>query len=287
MRTADGVELPLRTWLPKDKSANAGRPKGVIVALHGFNDYSRGMEVPGAGMARRGYAVYAYDQRGFGRSPQRGIWPGEARLVADLRLAVALVREKHPDLPLYILGESMGAAVAMAAAATEPGLDVAGLILVSPATWGWETLTPAYRRLLEFGAHTIPWMTVRPTTLRVQASNNISALRKMSRDRLVIKNTRIDAAYGLVNLMSTAYRAIPLVCDTARNMAPCFVAYGGREDILDKGAVADSIGRFRAHPEGDLHLALYRNGHHLLLRDLESRIILDDIAAWLAAQSTP
>lgn len=284
---ADGAVLPLRAWLPKDPAGSPRDVAGVIVALHGFNDHSLGMEVPGAGMARRGYAVYAYDQRGFGKTPQRGIWPGEPQLTADLRVAIALLRARYPGKPVYVLGESMGGAVAMVAAKEEPGLAVDGLILASPATWGWETLTPLYRDFLDIAAHTIPWMTVTPRTISVQASNNISALRKMGRDKLVIKATRVDAAYGLVNLMSAAYRAVPDICQPQRGTPPCFIAYGGREDILDEGAVAQTIERFRQLPPDGARLALYRNGYHLLLRDLEARKVFDDIAVWLADPSHP
>lgn len=285
--TADNVKLPLRTWRPKSPKGEFLPIKGVIIALHGFNDHALGMEVPGAGMARRGFAVYAYDQRGFGNTPQRGIWPGEAQLADDLRMSVALLKQHHPEMPIYVMGESMGAAVAMLAATQPQGLDVDGLILVSPATWGWETLSPFYRSVLEASAHIIPRVTITLTTLRVRASNNTSALRKMARDPGVIKATRVDAAYGLVNLMSAAYQAAPKLCRSSEEMPPCLIAYGGREDILDGGAIADTIKRYPKLPPNELRLAIYRNGHHLLLRDLESRKTFDDVAAWIADKSTP
>jgi alpha-beta hydrolase superfamily lysophospholipase len=287
IHTADGTDLPLRAWLPKDGSGQVKPIKGVIVALHGFNDYSKGLEIPGSGLARRGYAVYAYDQRGFGQTPQRGIWAGEDRMIADLRLAVALLREAHPGLPVFVLGESMGAAVAMAASVRDPPLLVDGMVLVSPATWGRATLSPFYREVLEMSAHSVPWMTVLLTTVSVQASNNRAALRALSRDPLVIKATRVDAAYGLVNLMSRAYDSVPDICDTGRAMPRCLIMYGGREDILAKGAVAMTLRQLPERPPDQLRLVLYQNGHHLLLRDLGSYRVFDDIAAWLADPTQP
>ena len=50
----DGTQLPLRKWLPK------GQPKAVILALHGFGDYSHAFEDPGALWAKRGIATYAF-----------------------------------------------------------------------------------------------------------------------------------------------------------------------------------------------------------------------------------
>src|SRR5215469_3729123 len=57
---ADGQVLPLRKWLPK------GEVKAVLLALHGFNDYSNAFEASGEAWAKQGIATYAYDQRGFG-----------------------------------------------------------------------------------------------------------------------------------------------------------------------------------------------------------------------------
>jgi acylglycerol lipase len=100
---ADGTILPLKTWLPE------GSPTAVIVALHGFNDYSNAFARPGAYWAKKKrIATYAFDQRGFGGAPYRGIWAGHATMTADLAEAVELIRKRHPGTPLFVLGESMG-----------------------------------------------------------------------------------------------------------------------------------------------------------------------------------
>src|SRR5262249_29202463 len=106
----DGEKLPLRSWLPE------GHPKAVIVALHGFNDYSQAFAEPAAFWASQGIATYAYDQRGFGATPHRGLWAGDPRMMQDVRQAVALIRARHPGVPVYLLGESMGGALALAVA---------------------------------------------------------------------------------------------------------------------------------------------------------------------------
>ena len=82
--------------------------EAVILALHGFNDYSKGFAAPGKGMARRGFIFYAYDQRGFGRTPERGIWAGETQMIADLRVGARLVKGTHPALPLLPAGREHG-----------------------------------------------------------------------------------------------------------------------------------------------------------------------------------
>src|SRR3546814_15118199 len=80
-----------------------------------FNDYSNAFADSGPALAAQGLEVYASDQRGFGEAPHRGLWPGVEALPGDLTTAAGLLRQRHPDLPLYLLGESMGGAVVLAA----------------------------------------------------------------------------------------------------------------------------------------------------------------------------
>lgn len=126
----DGYRLPLQIWSP------AGRPKAVVLGLHGFNDYRRAFEETGDFLAARGIALYAYDQRGFGETTGAGDWFGSRRLSQDAYLAARLIRERHPDVPLYLLGESMGGAVVLLTLAQYPDTPVDGVVLMAPAVWG-------------------------------------------------------------------------------------------------------------------------------------------------------
>jgi len=104
----DGVALGLSAWLPASKE-----PWAVIVGLHGMNDYGNAFFPAGPWFAERGVAVYAYDARGFGRSPRRGVWGGQRLMTQDARTAVAVARRRHPEATLAVLGDSMGAAIAI------------------------------------------------------------------------------------------------------------------------------------------------------------------------------
>src|SRR5690606_15617308 len=93
---ADGARLPLRRWLPPDGNP----PRAVILALHGFNEYARSSaEDPAPQFTAAGVAVYAYDQRGFGQAPHRGIWAGAQTLAHDATTAARLIRARHPGVP--------------------------------------------------------------------------------------------------------------------------------------------------------------------------------------------
>jgi alpha-beta hydrolase superfamily lysophospholipase len=271
----DGVALPLRQWQP------AGEPKAVILALHGFNDYSYSFDAPARSWAEAGIATFAYDQRGFGATPYRGLWPGEGRMIEDLRVAAESLRARYPATPLYLLGESMGASVVMAAAASTDPPAADGLILASPAIWGRETQGPIQSGALWLAAHTMPWLELTGEGLNIHPSDNIPMLRQLGRDPLVIKDTRVDAIYGLVNLMDLAYDAAP------RLRGRALVLYGSREDIMPGSAVVATLRRLPADSARRACIALYAKGYHMLLRDLDADTVRDDIVAWIADPAAP
>lgn len=263
----DGVVLPARIWQPE------GEVKAVMLAVHGFNLYSRIFEEPAESWAERGILTIAYDQRGFGETPERGIWPGVDRMTRDLEIAAGLVRRQYPDVPLVLLGDSMGGAVVLAANAADRPPDADGLVLVAPAVWGREAM-PFYQTAgLWFFAHTLPWLEVTGQHLNRVPTDNIDLLRQLGRDPLVIRRTRIDVLWGLVNLMDAGRAAVPGID------RPALVLYGAKEDILPEQAWRDA---FRALPKGDDRtLTVYAGGFHMLLHDLEADAVIDDITSFI------
>jgi alpha-beta hydrolase superfamily lysophospholipase len=283
----DNVSLPLRVWLPDEA------PQAVFVALHGFNDYSNAFAAPAAYWRDQGIATYAFDQRGFGATPYRGEWAGAGPMTRDVHDAVALVRARHPGTPVFLLGVSMGGAVAMVAAAGTAGADgspavrpaggaapplaVDGLVLVAPAVWGRSTMPLSYRVALWLGAHTLPWSTVSGRGLKISPSDNIEMLRALSADPLVIKKTRIGTIDGLVDLMDDALAA------SDRVTLPVLVLYGARDEIIPKAPTRRMLADM---PTAARTLAVYDGGYHMLLRDLQAEVVHRDIAAWARAPGT-
>ena len=276
LHAADGALLPGRLWMP-----DRGAPRAVIIALHGFNDYSRFFDAAATFLAARGITSYAFDQRGFGAAPGRGLWAGTDALVDDLRTAAALARARHPGVPLYLLGASMGGAVIMIAMASEPAPDVDGVILSAPAVWGRATMAFYQRAALWLAAHTVPWLTVTGRGLRIRASDNIDMLRDLGRDPLVIKETRVDAIHGLADLMDAALDA------AARLKAPALILGGANDEVITRRPTAAMLARLPAAAAPSRRLAFYDKGFHMLLRDLQGETVWTDIAAWIADKSAP
>ncbi len=276
-QTRDGTRLPLRAWLPTGEA----KPKALILALHGFNDYSHAFAAPGAYLAMRDIATFAYDQRGFGKAPHRGLWAGTDVLTRDLADATRTLRARYPGVPFYLLGDSMGAAVVAVALTGPEAPPVDGIILVAPAVWARSAMPWTYRVALWISAHTMPWMDVSGRGLGIQASDNIEMLRALGRDPLVLKETRIDAVHGLVGLMDQALAAAPKLNE------PALLLYGEKDQVIPADPVLRFWRELPAPARPNQRRALYANGWHMLLRDLQARVVLDDIAQWIADPLAP
>jgi alpha-beta hydrolase superfamily lysophospholipase len=271
--THDGLRLPLRHW-------DAPQPIAIIVALHGMSDYSNAFDMPATWWAKNAITTYAYDQRGFGQSPSRGLWPGADTLRGDLADFVEAVREKHPNVPVYALGESMGGAVLLTSLASARPPRVDGAILVAPAVWSRSDMPWSYRAALWTAGHTVPWMTFTGRGLKIWPSDNIEMLRKLARDPLFQHETRADAIYGLVNLMDEAHNAPARL----QRPPPILFLYGAKDQIIPKAPTEDVIKAL-----GDrARVKRYDHGYHMLLRDLEAKTVWSDALDWIASgRSTP
>jgi acylglycerol lipase len=264
---ADGAVLPLAQWLPATLP-----PRAAIVALHGLNDYSAAWEGAASQLSASGFAVYAYDQRGFGATEQLGIWPGGDVLASDAREVAKLVRARHADLPLYVLGESMGAAVALRALAQQPRGWLDGAVLLAPAVWNRRDM-PWYQRFaVRFIAHTFRGMKVSTPRGRA-ASDNPEAMRRLTEDPLVIHRVRVDMLSGVADLMDD-------VTDTRGNYdVPLLILYGAHDLIVPARALCPWVASLDR--DSRWQLAVYPNGWHLLLRDLGAATAMADVSAWL------
>ncbi len=265
----DGATLPLREWLPKNQA------EAVLIALHGFNDYSQFFEKPAQYFTTHGIACYAYDQRGFGRAPKRGLWAGSDSYTKDLQSLIALLRNRHPGLPIYVLGESMGGAVILSSLQQPDMPHVDGVILSAPALWARSTMPWYQTSLLWTLAHTVPWLTLTGKGVKVMPSDNIEMLRALGRDPLVIKATRVESIYGLTNLMDAAFASAPSL------NAKTLLLYGDKDEIIPKEPTYAFLQEFLST---DLHkktVGFYEHGYHMLLRDLQAETVWHDILTWI------
>lgn len=260
----DGARLPLRAWRPERP------PRAVLLAIHGLGDHGGNfMADSGPALAAGGVLVYAYDQRGFGWTATRGLWPGRETLLADAREAAALLRARHPGLPFFVLGESLGGAVALLA--DIPGLD--GLILSAPAIWGGPHFPGWYRPPLALAARLLGPLAVPAAAGDAAASDNRAALERFGRDPLTLTAIRFDMMRGVVEVMDAAVAALPGCC----RAVPTLVLFGGQDRVVPAAAARRAL-----RDAGVPRVVFYPEGWHLLTRDQVRGEVVRDLLAFMA-----
>ncbi len=265
----DGTVLPARAWLPPPGIAT----RGVILALHGFSDSRDAWETPAPHFAAAGYAVYAPDQRGFGATATRGRWAGSATMVNDAATLRAQLQARYPGVPVIVMGESMGGAVALLLAARPDTPANSTTVLLAPAVWNRAEIGIPLRTGLWVAATVSPgWeLTGNEIPLHIQATDNRAALLRLANDPLTLRRTRVDMLSGLVDMMDKASRAAPAVHGTV------LVLNGERDQLVPPAATA----ALSAHLPATVRHGTYLAGYHLLLRDNDRDRVTTDILAWL------
>jgi len=289
-RTRDGRELALNSWGP------AENPSAVVLALHGMNEYSKVLNEPAQSWARDDIRTIAYDQRGFGADPQRGIWAGWEILARDVCDLVVLIQERYKgrNMPLFIVGESMGAAVATTALAhfeastcgknrdtpASCWSGVSGVVLVSPAVAGRESMPFLVRSTTWLLAHSIPWFPF-PVNRKLWFIPDIYDMldwedeeirEEYIEDPLFLGSTRFDATWGLFKLMDAAQEAAP------RLTCPTLILFGERDEVVRTEFALAFLNKL---PADTWQLAVYADGCHNLLAGRKESHVPSDIAAWM------
>lgn len=276
MLAHDGARLGLTVWSP-GPHVLAGH---VIVGIHGMNNYAGEFRLAAPEWAAQGRAVYAYDQRGFGRSVNRGQWPNEEVMREDLRTAVNLARARHPGATLTVIAISMGAAVAITAFASPRPPDADRLILSGPGLRGWGALSPAFKGTLKLMTALSPGLVVRPPPLvKPRMSDNADFITLQDADPLHSKENRVDQIAGVVTVMEHAHEAAAHLPSTL----PILAAYGANDRIVPPEGPRRTGKRFPSH----VRTVYYPEGYHVLLSDNQRGRVITDYAAFMDNPAAP
>jgi acylglycerol lipase len=120
-----GLSLYWQAWLP-------ARPRVALLFVHGLGEHSGRYQHPGRYFAPRGFACYALDYRGHGKSSGPRVHVHSIdEFVSDVRAVHALVRERHPGLAAFVVGHSQGGLVVLRYALRHPE-GIPGIVVNSP-----------------------------------------------------------------------------------------------------------------------------------------------------------
>jgi acylglycerol lipase len=167
--------IPCFSWTTAKGSA-----KAVLLCIHGLGLHGGTYRLFGEQMSKRGVATYALDMRGFGKWQQTdSCILNFPKCLEDIRNKIAELREKHPGLPIYLVGESLGGAITVRYA-VEFGDTIDGMILCAPARELADHKAELFITLLKFLANPRRKVCLADSVFR--SSPNVTALKQLDPD---------------------------------------------------------------------------------------------------------
>lgn len=270
LQASDGLMLHMHTWRPADTHAPL---RAVVAIVHGMGEHGARYASLAGHFASLGIATVAYDLRGHGRSGGSRLFVKQFdEYLDDTEIFLTQVRTTFGPTPLFLLGHSMGGAIAALYAITRAPANVRGLMLSSPALGPGEPVAPwmmAAGRWVSRWLPKVPVFKVDPALI--------------SRDKRVVEAARQDPL--------NAYRGTPartaaeLLDAMARIHAnadalqlPLYVFHGTADRLTAPWASEQFHGNAGSK---DKTLRLYPGGFHETLNDLDRQTVIDELTQWL------
>ncbi len=263
---ARSVELYWQGWLPSD-------PTGVVLLCHGLGEHSGRYGNVVDALVPDGWAVYGVDHRGHGRSGGRrahlDVYPD---WLADFDTFRTAVVARHPGLPVYLLGHSMGGQIALAYALDHQAV-LQGLVLSAPALAS-NAVPKAAVPVLRGLARIAP--TLRPAGIDST---------KISKDPAVVAAYQTDPLVHHGNptlaLSSALFGQFDGLIERSRVLTlPVLLQHGSLDELTDPAGTR-RLEAASGSPDQTVHW--YEGLWHEIYNEPECDGPLADLRAWLTA----
>lgn len=262
----DGLSLFEHWWRPESE------PRATVVLVHGLKDHGARYAHVGEWLAGHGHSTYIFDLRGHGRSEgERFFVNSFNEYVEDLGVFVEHVREQESGKPMFLLGHSMGGAVAsLFVLEREPDLD--GLVLSAPALEPTENVSPGLIWLSGVISRFSPRAPV--TKVDIKALSHLPEVIEAAQKDPLSNERPAPARTGYEIL-----RAMRRIRERAQEiMLPILIMHGS-DDHLTNPQGSERL--FKLAGSKDKELKLYEGFYHEILNEADREWVLGDIADWL------
>ncbi|MDJ0767499.1 MAG: alpha/beta hydrolase [Ilumatobacter sp.] len=264
--SSDGLQLFRQAWLPD------GDPRGVVLVIHGLGEHSGRYGHVADRLAGAGYAVHALDHRGHGKSNgKRAFVKRYDELMTDLAQFRRMVEEQHPELPLVVLGHSMGGNLAVGHVLDHQD-GVAGLALSGAALKAGDDLSGPQITIFKAIARVVPGF--RPQALSADAISRDPAVVAAYRDDPLVFTGKISAGLGAALLESMD--RFPARYGELR--LPVLIMHG-TEDQLTPIEGSRELERLATNAHVTSHY--FEGLYHEIFNEPEQAEVLDDLVEWL------
>ncbi len=293
-QTVDGANLHVSGWVVQN-------PKAIVQILHGMAEYGSRYARLAQALATARYSVYAHDHRGHGQSVPKGDPPGHManddswnRIVEDAHGVNREIAKRHPDVPIIILGHSMGSFVLqqllferpndMVAAALSgsngkpPPIAMVGKLLarIERVRVGKHKSSPVLQKLT-FGEYNKPFEPAR--TEFDWLSRDPDEVDKYIADPLmgfaVSTQTWLDLLNGLDRISK------PSNVGKVPKDKPLYLFAGDKDPVGDNGkGMKNLYDAYKRAAIFDVRLKLYPEARHETLNETNRQEVTDDLIAW-------
>lgn len=264
-QTFDGHELFERRWRP-------AQPKAAVAIVHGLAEHSGRYEHVAQRLVAAGYATYALDLRGHGRSDGRRVFVRSAdEHVHDVKRFLERVREREAGRPMFVLGHSMGGLI-VTLMLTADAPDLRGAVLSGAALRS----TRRSARLLQGLVRLLGRLLPRLPLARLDSAD-------VSRDPAVVQRYDDDPLVFSGRMPAATARALILA---GREIAPemesitlpILILHGSEDALVDPESSRQLYERVSSR---DKALKVYEGLYHEILNEPEQDQVMADIVAWL------
>lgn len=266
-RGAGGLRIHYRSW-PAEEAARA-----VVVICHGVNSHGGQHAWTAERLVERGFAVYAVDLRGRGKSEGERFYVEDvADYVADLAGLIRIAKGANPGLPVYLLGHSAGGVVACTYALDHED-ELAGLICES---FAFQVPAPGFVLSAIKGlSHVAPRLGVLALKMK-DFSRDPDAVAALEADPLTRDETQPAATVAaLVRADERLHESFGQIT------LPVLILHG----TDDRATVCKGSEYFHEHAgSADKTLKIYQGHYHDLLNDLGKEEVLADVVGWIEAR---
>ncbi len=266
---AAGDRLFWNKWVPDEK------PKAVLLLVHGFGEHLGRYEYAANFWTKAGYAVYAIDHWGHGKSDGHPGFVANFSVYNDgVSALFEIIKGEHPGLPVFLLGHSLGGLIS-ARYVQDHQASFAGCILSGPAIKVSEEPSPMLRRLSRFLSRFLPKLGVLALDAQ-QVSRDPKIVADYLADPLVYKG-KISARLGYEMMQNMDY-----VQQHGQDIyLPMLLLHGSCDGLTDPQG---SVFLHENISATDKKLILYPELYHEIFNEPEKDTVLSDVVAWLNNQ---
>ncbi len=280
---ANALELFYRSWYPSAPAAEDGLPsavKGVLALVHGLGEHSGRYRAVVKALTAAGYAVFAFDNQGHGKSEgQRGHVDAWQDYRDNLQAFLQLVRQCEPVAPLFLMGHSLGGLIVLEyvlRCAQSPAFEafkIRGLVVSAPPIDPAEgTAKPLRAVLARVLSGLFPRFSMEMGLAKCALSRRPEMAEEIAEDPLI--HPYVTLRWGSETLRTISW----VKANVAQIRLPILITHGDADPIM---APDGSRRIFQQMQSDDKTLRIYPGSYHEPHNDLDADVVVADLVKWL------